>query len=67
VETQLGALDAAHVINNKLGEAHSPKLSSNPRDVDTTSAKRAEIRFRNSQVSRVDGMMARISERTRNR
>jgi hypothetical protein len=35
METQLGALDAAHIINNKLNEAHGPKLSSNPQNVDT--------------------------------
>ena len=41
IKTQLGALDAAHVIDNKLSEAHSPKLSSKWQDGETTSAKRS--------------------------
>lgn len=39
VKTKLSALDAAHIIDNKLGETHSPKLSLNLSDVDMTSAK----------------------------
>lgn len=34
MQLQLGALDAAHVVDDKLSEAHDPKLSSNPQDVD---------------------------------